>query len=42
MDLKEYSSIENNEVIDETTNVEENLNSGFDMNDVTMKLLMNH
>jgi hypothetical protein len=41
MDLQEYSSIENNEVIDETTNVEENLNSGFDMNDVTMKLLMN-
>jgi len=41
MDLKEYSSIENNEVIDETTNVEENINSGFDMNDVTMQLLMN-
>ena len=48
MDLKEENQLIENtttdeepDIVDETTNVEDNVNSGFDMNDVTMKLLMN-
>lgn len=48
MDLKEENILiektttdEEPDIVDETNVIEENMNSGFDMNDVTMQLLMN-
>lgn len=48
MDLKEENQLIENtttdeepDVVEETSIVEDNMNSGFDMNDVTMQLLMN-